>query len=140
LPQSAPQPLNAKGASTMTDILGYKEISNRFEYTFDCPEGVWSAHLDARAWGKQRNILLYFSELDTGKKYALGVFLTGVYPYRPGDGSLNFYSEAQPGEYFELATGQTRTGKTKLVSARKIQAPVSSPEAPNNNVMALDLA
>jgi hypothetical protein len=101
-------------------IEGYKYIDNRREYTFACPEGVWKAHLDAKAWGKQRNLLLYFSEMESGRKYVTSVFLTGALPYQPEKGGVNFKSEAEPGDYFELETAQTRTGRIKLVSARKL--------------------
>jgi hypothetical protein len=99
---------------------GYKHIENRFEYTFTCPIGVWRAHLDAKAWGTQRNLLLYFSELGSGKKYVTSVFLTGAYPYQPAKGGVNFKTGAEPGDCFELETGQTKTGKSKLVSAVKL--------------------
>jgi len=38
------------------------------------PEGTWNARLDAKAWGKKGNILLYFSALEADAKYALSVF------------------------------------------------------------------
>jgi hypothetical protein len=101
-------------------IEGYKYIDNRWEYTFACPAGVWKAHLDAKAWGKQRNLLLYFSEMESGRKYVTSVFLTGALPYQPEKGGVNFKVEAEPGDYFELETAQTRTGRIKLVSARKL--------------------
>jgi hypothetical protein len=101
-------------------IEGYKHIANRSAYTFDCPDGVWKAHLDAKAWGKLRNLLLYFSELESGRKYATSVFLTSALPYQPEKGGVNFKSEAEPGDCFELETARTRIGKTKLVFARKL--------------------
>jgi hypothetical protein len=107
-------------------LEGYKNIGNRWEYTFKCPEGVWKAHLDAKAWGKQRNLLLYFSEIESGRKYVTSVFLTGALPYQPEKGGVNFKSEAEPGDYFELETAQTRTGRIKLVLARKLETPPQS--------------
>ena len=56
----------------MNAIPGYKHLSSqRFDYTFDCPAGVWIARLDAKAWGKKRNLLLYFSEMGADAAYAL---------------------------------------------------------------------
>lgn len=107
-------------------IEGYKQIDNRWEYTFACPEGVWTAHLDAKAWGKQRNLLLYFSEVESGRKYVTSVFLTGDLPYQPEKGGVNFKVEAEPGDYFELETAPTRTGRIKLVLARKLETPPQS--------------
>jgi hypothetical protein len=49
-------------------LPNYREIPYRFAHTFSCPEGAWKARLDAKTCGKGRNVLLYFSELDTGAK------------------------------------------------------------------------
>jgi hypothetical protein len=107
-------------------IEGYKHIGNRWEYTFVCPEGVWKAHLDAKAWGKQRNLLLYFSEMESGRKYVISVYVTSALPYQPEKGGINFKVEAEPGDYFELETAPTRTGRIKLVLARKLATPPES--------------
>jgi hypothetical protein len=49
------------------------------------------------------------------------VFQTGSgLPYSPQKGGVNFQNEAEPGESFELASEKTRTGKSKLVTARKL--------------------
>jgi hypothetical protein len=100
-------------------ILGYKHLSiERFDYRFDCPVGVWIARLDAKAWGKKGNLLLYFSEMGTNAMYALSVFWTNG--YGPERGVVNFKSDAEPGEIFELETDNTRTGTRKLVRAEKV--------------------
>ena len=102
------------------DIPSYKDIYAFSEYSFECPVGVWKARLDAKAWGKQRNILLFFSEMETGKKYCLSVFLPRL--YRALDNGLNFRSaDALPGDVFELETGKTKTGRTKFISAKKLE-------------------
>ena len=104
-------------------ISGFKELSiARFDYRFECPQGVWKARLDAKAWGKKRNLLLYFSEVETDKRYAASVFWTNG--YGPERGVINFKSDAEPGEYFQLETARTRTGTSKLVSATKIPADI----------------
>ena len=102
-------------------IVGYKHIENRREYSFECPMGIWKARLDAKAWGTAQNLLLYFTELETNTKYVTLVFQTGSgLPYSPQKGGVNFQNEAEPGESFELASEKTRTGKSKLVTARKL--------------------
>jgi hypothetical protein len=103
------------------DIAKYKEISDRWEYTFDCPLGVWIGRLDAKAWGKKSNILLYFSEVDSGKKYCISVYRPTQ--HRAEDGGLTFRYEGEPGDLFELSTAKTRTGKSKLVSAKQVTPP-----------------
>lgn len=111
------------------DFPSYKEIYAFSEYSFDCPVGVWKARLDVKAWGKQRNILLFFSEMETEKKYCLSVFLPSL--YRALDNGLNFRSaDALPGDVFELETGKTKTGRTKFISARKLADAVRKPEPP----------
>jgi hypothetical protein len=100
-------------------IVGYKHLSsNRFDYSFKCPIGVWKARLDGKAWGKSKgNLLLYFSELETQATYAISVFWTNG--YGPERGVVNFKSNAEPGELFEIETARTRTGTVKMVYAVK---------------------
>ncbi len=97
----------------------YRELgSGTREYSFDSPVGVWRARLDAKAWGKRRNILLYFSELETERKYCLSVF--NETRHRADDGIVDFRFKGQPGECFELETGKTRTGRSRFLAARII--------------------
>ena len=104
----------------MLDPLpNYTELGTRaWDYTFECPVGVWRARLDAKAWGKGRTILLYFSETGSGKKYCVCVF-DATY-YAPADRSINFRRTGQPGQTFELETAKTRTGRTRFLSASLI--------------------
>jgi hypothetical protein len=100
----------------MDELPSYKALPYCFEYTFLCREGVWRARLDAKAWGKQRTILLYFTEEETGNRYCLAVFNTSY--YMPEDRRFDFRRQGQPGDFFELETGETRTGRSKLMSAK----------------------
>jgi len=100
----------------MDELLSYKHLPYCFEYTFHSPLGIWRARLDAKAWGKQRTILLYFTEEETGKRYCIAVFNMSY--YMPEDRGFDFRLQGQPGDFFELETGKTRTGRSKLVSAR----------------------
>ena len=102
----------------MDDLPNYRDLPYRWEYTFDCPVGVWRARLDAKAWGKQKNILLYFSEGETAKKYCISLFKTSS--YGPEEDGVGFRHIGQPGQLFELETAQTRTGRTKLISAKTL--------------------
>jgi hypothetical protein len=107
-------------AAEKPPILGYKYLSSaRYDYRFECPVGVWTARLDMKAWGKKRNLLLYFSERGTDAPYAISVFWTTGYSGEHG--AVNFKSDAEPGEMFQLETAKTRTGTIKLVRAIKLQ-------------------
>jgi hypothetical protein len=98
---------------------GYRKITNWSDWTFDCPEGTWTGRLDQKAWGKSSNMLLYFSDQATGRKYWFSVFSRNR--YRPRDNGHDFMNDAQPGDVFELTTQKTKkTGNPDLVSARRI--------------------
>jgi hypothetical protein len=96
----------------------YRDIPNSDAYELDCPDGTWTARLDAKAWGKSANLILYFSETETGRKYWLSVFFDNGYKAR--DGGHDFRHDANPGDVFELTTEKTRGGKPKLQAARRI--------------------
>lgn len=104
----------------MLDPLpSYKELTFDFgEFPFDCPVGVWRARLVMKAWGKARNLLLYFRELGTNKGHCIAVF-HGTF-YAPSDYGINFRQTGECGQVFELETGKTSTGRTKFLSARII--------------------
>ena len=113
----------------MSDPLpSYKELTfDLREYAFDCPVGVWRARLRMKAWGKISNILLYFSEEGTGKKYCISVF-HGTY-HSAEDRGINFRFGGQVGELFELETAKNRSGRTKFLSAQVIAGTDNQPAA-----------
>jgi hypothetical protein len=113
----------------MLDPLpSYTELGSRaFRYSFECPVGVWRARLDAKAWGKGRTILLYFSEIGSGMKYCVCVF-DATY-YAAADRGINFRRTGLPGQIFDLNTAKTRTGRTRFLSASVIAALESSDSA-----------
>src|SRR3979409_1458667 len=84
------------------------------EYSFDCPVSAWRARLDAKAWGKQRNMLLYFTEVGTGRKYCVSLYQLSYYV--PEDAQFDFRLAGKPGELFALETAKRRTGTTRLLS------------------------
>jgi hypothetical protein len=109
----------------MPDPLpSYRELTFDFkEYPFECPDGIWRARLVAKAWGKGKNILLYFRKLDTNKGHCIAVFHSTF--FAPIERAINFRQTGEPGEVFELETGKTRTGRTRFLSARLIEEPES---------------
>jgi hypothetical protein len=100
----------------MDELPSYRDIPYRSRYIFGCPVGEWRARLDAKAWGRQQNLIMYFSQSGTGHKYCISVFKPSC--YKPEDGRFAFRVHGQPGEFFELETARTRTGRTELLSAR----------------------
>jgi hypothetical protein len=103
-------------------LPSYKEIAFSFsDYGFDCPVGAWRARLDCKAWGKKRNILLFFTEVGTDKSYCACVF-NETY-HQPESGGIDFRDSGKPGQLFELETGKTKSGRSKLISARIIASP-----------------
>jgi hypothetical protein len=111
----------------MDSLPSYKDLGIYLrEYSFDCPVGEWRARLDAKAWGKQRNILLYFTQVGTGRKYCVSLYQLSYYV--PEDAQFDFRRAGKPGERFALETAKRRTGTTRLLSARII--PASEQEEP----------
>jgi hypothetical protein len=98
--------------------LDYRHIDNRNEWIFGCPEGEWTGRLDQKAWGKSRNLMLYFTDTASGAKYWFSVFHREQYKSR--DGGQDFQNDAEAGDVFALTTGKTKTGNPSLQSARKI--------------------
>ncbi len=100
----------------MTD--SYRQFPHGFTYGFDAPFGTWRARLDHKAWGKSKNLILYFRRVETGEKYSLSVFWHDG--YRARDGKINFRDNGEAGEIYELTVKPTRSGKCALMSARKL--------------------
>jgi hypothetical protein len=104
------------------------QITNRRKYTFECPIGVWKGRLDGKAWGKQaklrgsRVLNLYFSEIETAKKYAISIYWATYNGYSPAKGGVDFKVGAEPGECFELETVKATHSFTVLVAARKLES------------------
>jgi hypothetical protein len=103
-----------------------------FQYDFKAPFGVWRARLDHKAWGKSGNIILYFTQLETGAKYGLSVYWDDG--YAPRDKGINFKHGGEVGGVFELTVKPTKTGKLAFIAAREISP--NEPPAPNAPEMA----
>lgn len=96
-------------------------------YTFGCPEGSWPGRLDLKEWGRNGNLQLYFTHLETDERYVFGVFFNNL--YRPRKSGPNFHDDVEEGECFMLETALTRTGKPKLVTATPLEEePDSEPD------------
>lgn len=87
-------------------------------YEFNAPEGEWFGRLDLRAWGKSTNLFLYFSNIETGKKYRLSVFHRQN--YKPYKSDINFRNEPL-GNTYKITTGTSKNGFPKFVSAISLE-------------------
>jgi hypothetical protein len=92
-------------------------VENRADYIFGCPEGTWTARLDNKARGNRSNLVLYLTEIDTGKKYLMSVFWAKG--YRCEDQSICF-QEVNPGAVLKMTTKRTKTGNPRVMSAAVI--------------------
>ena len=107
----------------MSDIPGGKSFTSHthflghYDYAFDWPQGTVRARLDARAWGKNRSLFLYFTDMESGAKRLISVFWDKGYCI--GKDGLSFRHNVKEGDVLELEIGATRNGKLKMVSARK---------------------
>jgi hypothetical protein len=73
---------------------------------------------DHKAWGKRSNMILYFTESDTGAKRWLSVFWND--DFKPRDGSFDFKNDGYPGEFFILTTAHApKTGNPVFKSAKR---------------------
>ena len=109
-------------AAPRKSFPSHTDFSRHYDYSFDWPQGTMRARLDARAWGRNANLFLYFTDMQTGEKHLISVFWAD--DYRAGKkGELSFRHDVQEGDVLELDIGTTRTGKLKLVGARKLTAP-----------------
>ena len=88
------------------------------EYKYDAPEGEWIGRLDTRAWGKSLNLLLYFTDINTGEKYRLSVFSRNS--YKPYNSELSFRKEPL-GKSYKINTSKSRNGLPKFLMAELIQ-------------------
>jgi hypothetical protein len=109
-------------------IQGYRHFADWNQYELNCPEGIWTARLDHKAWGNSQNLILYVTDAATGAKYWLSVFSRNN--YKPRDNGHDFRNDAEPGDLFEFTTNKTKNGNPDLKSARKITPAAKISTAP----------
>jgi hypothetical protein len=92
-------------------------------YALDSPEGVWIGRLDFVAWGKQHNLICYFTEEATGRKYCLSTFWSKQFkPYTDGPS----FREELPGARYEIQTTRSRNGLPRFDLARRLEEAAKS--------------
>jgi len=90
------------------------------------PEGSWIGRLDFKVWGQAANLVCYFTEISTGRKFRLSAFRpktrTGS-RYAPRDGAIDFSAEGIDGQAYRLQTGLNPKGNPAWFSAEQIETP-----------------
>ena len=102
------------------DIKGLKEHPEIFklrEYVMGAPDQVWTGRLDYHAWGTASNLLCYFTDIHSKKKWRLSVFSNKQ--YQPSKGGPAFDAEPLGGLY-EITPGKSKNGLPTFVSAKKL--------------------
>lgn len=98
-------------------ILGFRHVEGREAYSFDCPAGVFIGRLDARAWGKRSNLLLFVSETEGPGRYCLSVWWEN--DYGPRIGGVDFRNEAVTGELYRFEVVRS-PGGANLMRAERV--------------------
>jgi hypothetical protein len=93
---------------------GFRKFQNHEDYPFGCPVGAWVGRLDHAAWGKSKNLILYFTNTADGERYWFSVYHAQGYKPRKGDYD---FRDAKPGMVFEIETTETKSGNPNLVNA-----------------------
>ena len=91
---------------------------NERAYSYNAPNRKWIGHLDFKAWGKSKNLFLFFTSTDTDQKFKISVTARGR--YSPREHYLNFFKEPI-GQKFQLETSRNKKGFPELPSAKLIK-------------------
>lgn len=88
------------------------------DYAFDAPDGTWIGRLDHVAYGKTHNLLCFFTDDATGKKYRLSTFWSNKFrPYSEGPS----FNEEVPGGRYEIRTVISKNSLPKFDYARLLK-------------------
>lgn len=102
-------------------VTGFRSLPEHellHEYVLDAPADPWTGRLDYIALGKRSNLLCYFTDEATGKKYRLSTFWTNQFrPYSEGP----CFREEAPGGCYEIRTMISKNGVPRFDSARKLE-------------------
>ena len=96
----------------------FRNFEKASDYSLGSPDGEWTARLDHKAWGKSYNLILHFTEMDTGAKYWLSVFSNNE--YKPRDNGFDFKNDGEPGAVFCLSTSRSKSGHPVFQTAKRI--------------------
>lgn len=89
-----------------------------FNYSAECPAGLWRGRLIAKSWGRRSNLVCYFDRIDTGEKLKLFLYTDGKGRYAPKDGKVDMSEPGIEGKEFIIETAINSKGNTVWVSAQ----------------------
>jgi hypothetical protein len=103
---------SAKGALRAAEAVALGFDPNSYE-RFQLPRGTWVGRLDFKIFGQSRNLLCYFTDVATGRRYVLSAWIrielrSRMYCAR--DGVIDFSQPATEGLVYDLETNRTRAG------------------------------
>ena len=109
MPIASPKPFVFPNVETATDADGYVPF---------CPHGHWRGRLDRKLIRRDHNLFLYFTDLDTGRRWRLCAWARSQ--YRPTNGHLNLMTDVTEGDELQLVSIRTHNGSPYLIEAQKI--------------------
>lgn len=97
-----------------------RELGLLTEFNYIPPIGIWTGKLFAKCWGNGLNIICFFVDVATGKKYQLSAFRHRENIYRPKDEGIDFSQRGMEGQAYLIETRLSSNGKPVWYSASLI--------------------
>lgn len=94
-----------------------RELGLLTEFDYMPPMGPWTGKLIAKCWGNGLNIICFFTDVATDKKYHLSAFRHEENIYCPKDDGIDFSQRGMEGQTYLLETGLSSKGKPVWLSA-----------------------
>ena len=94
-----------------------RELGLLTEFEYMPPIGQWTGKLIAKCWGKGMNIICFFEDVATGKKYQLSAWRHEENVYRPKDNGIDFSEAGINGRTYLIETRLSSKGKPIWYSA-----------------------
>lgn len=97
-----------------------RELGLLTEFDYMPPIGSLTAKLLAKCWGNGMNIICFFEDVATKKKFQLSAWRHEENIYRPKDNGIDFSQKGMEGQIFIIETGLSSKGKPVWLSASLI--------------------
>lgn len=107
--------------NSLAKVLGLGLLT---EFDYMPPIGTWTGKLIAKCWGNGLNIICFFEDVTTGKKYQLSAFRHEENVYRTKDDGIDFAEKGIEGQIYLIETKLSSKGKPVWLSASLIDAEV----------------
>lgn len=98
-----------------------RELGLLTEFDYIPPIGQWTGKLLAKCWGIGLNIICFFEDVATGKKYQLSAFRHEENYYCPKDDRIDFSQREMEGQIYLIETRLSSKGKPVWQSATLIE-------------------